>query len=459
MPGPTRRDLLALAAGAVVPKAQEAGRCVYLSLDDARAVLRAFPGELPSGIESATPSAARWLDWETSHDREIRTRLERGDADSIINFVLFGASFTTQPRITGKQTEAADSEAVGRLILARVQDFTEAVMRPGRNERLQFAADWLDRNGVNFSAAEADKRIRIIVVENCRRVLREQRQYAASIAEAKRKGDAASLFVARSALYRERGLSLDTSFRPNIAVERSLAEMQKAGMLSQVRRAAVIGPGLDFTDKRSGYDFYPVQTLQPFALIDSLRRLKLAEHAGPRVCVFDLSERVLSHVRRAATQAREGASYTVEMPLDGETRWLPETVAYWRQFGAEIGAETQALSAPPGVDVRMRAVRVGPGTAALLEPAGLDIVTQHLALAEDRKIDLAIATNVLVYYSPFEQALALRNVAAMLRKGGVLLSNNALPEEGTGMRPVGATSVAYSDDADDGDHVVWYQRW
>jgi hypothetical protein len=86
-------------------------------------------------------------------------------------------------------------------------------------------------------------------------------------------------------------------------------------------------------------------------------------------------------------------------------------------------------------------------------------VLQHLPLPEDRKLDLMIATNVMVYYAPFEQALALQNIAGMLRAGGMLLSNNVLPEvKGVPMRPVGATSVAYSEDPDDGDHVLWYQR-
>jgi SAM-dependent methyltransferase len=107
----------------------------------------------------------------------------------------------------------------------------------------------------------------------------------------------------------------------------------------------------------------------------------------------------------------------------------------------------------------MHAVRVRPDVIALLRPAGLDIVTERLLLPDDRQFDLAIATNVLVYYGPFEQALALRNIAAMLRPGGVLLTNNALPEvAGVPMRPAGATSLPYSEDPDDGDRVVWYQR-
>ena len=59
----------------------------------------------------------------------------------------------------------------------------------------------------------------------------------------------------------------------------------------QVARVAVIGPGLDFIDKNeeSAYDFYPQQTLQPFALYDSLVRLRLAKAGGLSMSIFDIS--------------------------------------------------------------------------------------------------------------------------------------------------------------------------
>jgi SAM-dependent methyltransferase len=332
-------------------------------------------------------------------------------------------------------------------------------MHPGRNERLQFVAAWLKESGVDLLDPAADKRIAVVLLENTRRVLREQRAYQQAIDSAKQAGDAGSVFVARSSLYSDRGLSLDTSFRPNYAIERSLAEIKSAGLLERVRRAAVIGPGLDFTDKRSGYDFYPIQTLQPFALIDSLRRLRLSETSGPTVEIVDLSARVLDHVRNSVAQASKGSAYIVQVPLDGATRWLPHSADYWRRFGGEIGTGAQALHPPPGVEVRTRAVRIGPEIVKLLRAADLNVVLQHLPLPENRKLDLMIATNVLVYYQPFEQALALQNIAGMLRPGGMLLSNNALPEvKGVPMRPVGGTSVAYSEDPDDGDHVLWYKR-
>jgi hypothetical protein len=440
--------------------AQQAERRVYLSLVEARPILDDFSGELPAGLE-ATPSSESWLKWETARDREIRSRLKRGDADSIVNLILYGTSFTTRPRVTAKQMETgeADSEAAGRLIVARIQDFASAVLHPGHNERLQFAAAWLKEQGVALTDPAADKRIAVVLLENTRRVFEEQRAYNRAIDAAKKQGDAGSVFVARSSLYRDRGLSPDTSFRPNYAIERSLAEIKSAGLLQQIQRAAVIGPGLDFTDKRSGYDFYPIQTLQPFALIDSVRRLRMAETIGPTVEIFDLSARVLDHVRLAVSRARMGSGYTVQVPLDRDTRWLAETMDYWQKFGSEVGTSVHALNPPPGVETRTRAVRIRADVVKLLLPADLNIVMQHLPLPEDRKLDLMIATNVMVYYEPFEQALALQNIAGMLRQEGLLLSNNALPEvKGVPMRPVGGTSVAYSEDPDDGDHVLWYKR-
>jgi hypothetical protein len=450
----TRRNLFAVALGGFALPVRAEDRTVFLSLPDARPVLESFAGERPGGLQGASLSPESWLAWETARDREIRSRLKRGDADSVINLVLFGTSFTAQPRVAG---DSAD--VVGKLILARVHDMAMAVGRPGHNERLQFAAGWLKENGADPSAPAAAKRVEAVLLENALRMLREQREYTKAIAEAKRKEDAAGLFVTRSSLYQSRGLSLDTSFRPNFAIERALTEIKTAGLLRSVRRAAVIGPGLDFADKRSGYDFYPIQTLQPFALVDSLRKLGLAGPSEPQVEIFDLSDRVIGHVRRAVAQARAGVPYTVQVPLDGDTRWLPETVDYWRSLGAEIGAEAKAFDPPAGVHARMHAVRIRPSVVALLHPASLDIVVEQLPLSPDRLLDLVVATNVLVYYGPFEQALAVRNIAGMLRPGGVLLANNALPEgEETSMKTAGITSLPYSEDPDDGDRMVWYRR-
>jgi SAM-dependent methyltransferase len=225
-----------------------------------------------------------------------------------------------------------------------------------------------------------------------------------------------------------------------------------------VRRVAIVGPGLDFTDKQDGFDFYPQQTIQPFAVIDSLLRLGLAKPNDLRVTTLDLSPRINDHLTRARARAAQGTAYVVQLPRDEQ--WKPDLLAYWSKFGDQIGA-TVAPVAPPSAlgELKVRAVSIRPAVVSLLSSEDVDIVLQHLNVAPAESFDIIIATNILVYYDTFEQSLALANIEQMLRPGGLLLSNNALLELPVlKMHSLGYESVAYSDREADGDHIVWYQR-
>ena len=134
-------------------------------------------------------------------------------------------------------------------------------------------------------------------------------------------------------------------------------------------------------------------------------------------------------------------------------------MGFWKKFGSRIGDETSLkLSPPDGVD--LRAARIRPELVSSLDVRDLNIVMERLALlADEDPFDLIVATNILVYYSVFEQSLALANLASMLRPGGLLLSNNVLVElPTTPLRAVGDTRVIYSDHPDDTDDIVWYRR-
>jgi SAM-dependent methyltransferase len=243
-------------------------------------------------------------------------------------------------------------------------------------------------------------------------------------------------------MFRERGLSSDTSLAVNFALDRAVEALaaQQALARGRVRRVAIVGPGLDFTDKAEGYDVYSVQTIQPFALIDALLRHQLSTAAALRVTTFDLSPRVNEHLRGAVARAKSGEPYVLQLPLardDPSHTWEPALDRYWRTCGSAIGKETTpvAVSAAAG-RVDLRAIAVRPEIAASISPMDLDVVVQRLApLADDEKFDLIVATNVLLYYDPFEQSLALANVGSMLRPGGVFLTNYQVhpppPFEGT----------------------------
>src|SRR4029078_4536962 len=103
----------------------------------------------------------------------------------------------------------------------------------------------------------------------------------------------------------------------SFAIEQALVAMKQAGALpGRILRVAIVGPGLDFADKRDGYDFYPQQTLQPFAVIDSLLRLGLARPGLPAMTTFDVSGRVNQHLQAARARAQSGQPYPINAPRD-----------------------------------------------------------------------------------------------------------------------------------------------
>ena len=111
--------------------------------------------------------------------------------------------------------------------------------------------------------------IRKYLLSSVERVLKEQAGYITALEAARLLGDPSEEFYERSKLYRNRGLSLDTSILPDFAIEEALKKMKADGLLKEgsVRHIAIVGPGLDFTDKQEGYDFYPRQSIQPLPLL------------------------------------------------------------------------------------------------------------------------------------------------------------------------------------------------
>ena len=115
-----------------------------------------------------------------------------------------------------------------------------------------------------------------------RRYLEERTKSFASTAVQSQKAllsDPGAESLNRRTLFRDRGLTFNTSIFVNLAIEQTLEAIKAKGLLEPgtVRNVAIVGPGLEFTDKQDGYDFYPPQTIQPFVVIDSLIRLGLSE--------------------------------------------------------------------------------------------------------------------------------------------------------------------------------------
>jgi SAM-dependent methyltransferase len=264
-------------------------------------------------------------------------------------------------------------------------------------------------------------------------------------------------------LFRARGLSLDTSLIPNYSVQQALAAMKTRGLLApgSVRRVAIVGPGLDFADKEVGLDFYPPQTVQPFAVLDSLERLGLSPVAGDlEIVLLDISPRIIDHVTRARARAARNVGYTLNLPLPKSTPWLPEVRTYWQTFGDQIGAPIQMRpSAAIAELAELRAVRARPAAVQRMSVSNVNIVTQRL---DGEPFDVVIATNVFIYYDVLEQALAMSNVEAMLKPGAFLLANVSAPDlRSITIRPVDTTTTLYARRlvANENvlDFLVWYK--
>ena len=450
---------MALAALAVSGASAQHARVTF---EQAAAVVETLRSNLPADLRgrSAAEIERLWPRWVEQHDRDVRARLARGDEDSLVNFWLYGTSFTSQPPAVGRTSTLAaapDDAAVDDIARRRLEDLLDRASAPGDNERLRFARRLLASRNADPSTGDGRVRARRFLQEVRQRMVQEFAGAARTQAAARARGDGV-LAGANATLFRDRGLSSDTSVLSDFGVHVALEMIAAQGTLKpgSVRRAALVGPGLDFTNKADGYDYYPQQTLQPFALVDALRRTGLAA-ATLRLTTFDISTRVNDHLRNALAKAAGPAGYVVTLPLEGDETWTGRVMAYWRQWGSAVGDEVQAIAPPAAAsNLRARAVRIHPAVVAAIDPRDFNVVLDRPAMPESGRFDLVVATNVLLYYDVFEQALAASNVAAMLKSGGLFLTNTAvLPQP-----PLKATAAYLRVDhtLDRYDEILWYQR-
>jgi len=424
-----------------------------ISFATVKPVLEAFANELPPPLKE--PNEGKWKTWAQHEDDVVRARLEQGALDSMINLLLFGTSFTTQPRVI---TMHDSDDAV---VQSRLNDLLQGLRNPGKNERLIFLRNLLRGSGMDPDTSAGYEKTRSFVLENLRRVVREQNTFREQFDEATSENNQDAGLSKRSRLFRDRGISLDTTILSSFGIEGALRDMKERAVLPEksITRVAVIGPGLDFTDKGFGYDFYPLQTLQPFAVYDSLIRLGLAEPGKIDITAFDISREVLEHLRRAHDRAKAGENYVVQLPRESWP-WAADAVQYWRAFGSEIGKPVAPIQPPPALKgLETRAVEIRPEVILSCKPVDLNVVFEQFDRSATAGFDLIVATNVFLYYDTAEQALALQNISTLLKPAGFLLTNDWLPGlPQIPMRSMGYTPVQYGEGGDWGDNVFWWQR-
>jgi len=128
---------------------------------------------LPPTLNNADEE--KWNAWTRKQDKTIRARLQQGDLDSMVNLLLFGTSFTKQPRI---QMENLTEASKSGLLRARVDDLVAGVRSPGANERLIFLRGPVRGEGIDPEAADGARETGVFVYNNLLRVMQERKTLA-----------------------------------------------------------------------------------------------------------------------------------------------------------------------------------------------------------------------------------------------------------------------------------------
>ena len=393
----------------------------FMSLASARPVLEAMGGSLPRELKA---DAARWDQWVRAQDQAIRKRVVQGEELTLSNLLRLGVTYTRESRITfGLLDRYGHDAEVNATAARRADDLIRALSAPRAAEGLLEMRAFLQETGHRLDTPQERNKTRSYLLAT----LSRQRDDAAK--------ERARARVDTSQAFRDRGLSTDSDLYTAYLLEMHLRNLAQQGLLKplSVHRVAIVGPGLDFVNKKLGYDFYPPQVLQPYAVIDSLVRLGLAYPASIEVRTFDISPRVNRHIERARRKAAAGSPYTVQVlwsqSVGGSHTFLADFLAYWARFGETIGKTVDAIAVPEAAraDLRTRAVSIQPGVVKRIAPVDMNVIFQAQPLPAEKQFDLAIGTNIFLYYDALQQALACVNLAAMIKPGGLLISNTPLP--------------------------------
>ena len=451
-----------------LPDTPTFGTVRFTTFSEAATVLRTLAALLPEELVHAVAAgdSSEFDQYVRRKDAQVRERLRGGDLDTLANLLLFGSSYTTAAVLTPEllksihatSVEGAANDPGSQALLLRLDQLALALAHPGKNERLEYFHDLLLSQHYQFETPQEIFRVKQFLGANLMRMLHEDASYAEALAEAQRMQSAG--FEKRSQVFAQRGISLDTSLFPSFALEEALGQAKRKGLLrSPILRVAVIGPGLDVINKDEGWDFYPEQTIQPFLLADTLVRLGLSQARALEIKTFDISDLVNHHLFNARARAARGIGYTVQLPLRSDIPWEAAAKDYWKSAGAAIGAPAIALKSRRSISLEYKAITFPASQVLRIHPVNLNAIYQREDIPESGKLDLIVATNIFVYYDTFEQALALNNVASMLREGGLLLTNDAMTDvAGLDIHRVDFSETAYSSRPNDGDRITFYQR-
>jgi len=388
-------------------------------------------------LSNAARSERAFDDYVTSLHRETAARERAGEYEHLIYFLLQSRRFTSEARIEPALSayellRSADLGQAGRLapppaVARRIADFVRALQGTPRDVRLAYFEQFLRRNetaGVPRHEQLRSQYIRVM------RFLYEKEFLAEALADPQQR----EAFLA--ALYQKRGHSTDTQVEANFAVHTALSVIKALGE-RRIDKVLVVGPGLDFAPRTDLVDDFPPQSYQPFAVADALLQLGLSEPSRIRIDCVDVNERVLAYLRGLDAAKPLQLRLASGIPERDERSFEPDYRDYFATLGRHIGALAELEPRLPG---RLgKSVQVRPEIVRAISSDRLDVVTQRYAGAPG--YDLVVVTNVLGYFDPAQQALALANIESMLKEGGYLVHNEPQSSLVTGALALGLPMI------------------
>ena len=398
----------------------------FVSFSAAQPVLNAYANSLPAALKSGGQlNALGWDNWVRSQDKEIRARVEEGEENTLTNLLRLGVTYTTQPRISYDYlARYGHDKYVDDIAEKRANDLIRAMAAPHPSEGMQEMKALLQKKGYSLKTTADQQKVKVYILANLARLRDDVAR------------DAETAKTNKYQAFKDRGISTDSNLYPDYIIDVHLRNMMQQALLKpgSIHRIAIVGPGLDFVNKKSGSDFYPPQTTQPFAVIDTLARLGLANPESLELYTFDISSRVNKHLEHARKEAAAGKPYTIQLlasPSDGwSSSYHAGFLEFWQKLGSQIGKPTKPIPVPQEAsDIWNRAISVDPSIVKRVTPVDMNVVFQSLSLPADKQFDLVIGTNIFVYYDSLDQSLARANIGRMVKPGGYLLTNEALPDK------------------------------
>jgi hypothetical protein len=346
--------------------------------------------DIPEGLRPSIVSSEAAFD-ALRRDIEQRTveHQRLGNEEHLISFILQSNAFTKHARIELALSAREFANAPSAAVRARMADFLYALHRRSKDEKLKY---WRTHLAKEYSSVRGLS----AAYTRAMRLLQDKefvRQRTAS------------------ALSEHHGYGSDTQMEANFAVSAALDVIKGLDAGARIERVLIVGPGLEFAPRAGFRDDGSPQSFQPYAVIDILLRRDLAGPGSLSIHCVDIDHRVVDFIEDFARQ--QTPSLLVARGSNDRAY-----AAEFNQLGRKLG---MAIEDPHGKKIYVRNE-----LARTVSAAQLNILTERYDPSP--QYDLVIATNVLLYFSNKELALALANIQSMLRPGGYFIHNELRQE-------------------------------